>query len=182
MNLLWRFLYTYIFARFRTPVNLFDECVTPFRALPTDIDFLLHVNNGRYFSLTDVARTDLLVRSKTMQRFYQHKFYPVVASEMIRFKKSINFWQRFSIFTKIIGWDDKFLFFRHIFKRGDTIYALALIKVCFLPVKGTGIIPSTQVLSYFDLKLQSPVLPQWIKSWQDAEHAFNEEAGEVEKV
>ncbi|MBN9173553.1 MAG: 4-hydroxybenzoyl-CoA thioesterase, partial [Microbacterium sp.] len=31
--------------------------------LPTDIDILMHMNNGRYLSLFDLGRWDLLVRT-----------------------------------------------------------------------------------------------------------------------
>ncbi len=33
------------------------EARTPFRVLPTDLDTLMHVNNGRYLTLMDLAGT-----------------------------------------------------------------------------------------------------------------------------
>src|SRR5690348_8261743 len=100
MNLFWRFLRIILFSRFSSHLGLFDESSIFFRVLPTDIDVLMHMNNGRYLSLLDLARVDFMIRNKVFPILKQHKIYPVVASEMIRFKKSIGLFKRFEVSTR----------------------------------------------------------------------------------
>src|SRR5262245_53531980 len=127
MNLIWRFLLVILFSKPQPNTGLFDEGFIPFYVLPTDIDVLLHMNNGRYFSFMDLARIEFMIRFNAFNIFKKNKVYPVIASEMIRFKKSIKLFQKFIITTKIIGWDDKFFYIRHYFKCDKELYALAIV-------------------------------------------------------
>src|SRR5438105_6905615 len=97
MNLIWRFIWILIISKFQPPTDLFSINSTTFRVLPTDVDVLLHINNGRYFSLMDIARINVMIRSNMMRILQKHKIYGVVASEMMRFKKSIRLFQRFTL-------------------------------------------------------------------------------------
>lgn len=103
-------------GRFRSSLRMTDLCVTPFRVWPTDLDVLLHMNNGKYFSLMDIARTDLMIRAKTLKILSSKGIYPVVASESIKFKKSLNPFKKFEIQTQVLGWDDKNFYLKQDFK------------------------------------------------------------------
>ena len=65
--------------------------------LPTDLDLLGHMDNGRYASLFDLGRFDLLVRTGFWDLLARQKWYAVVASETITFRKSLELWQRFDV-------------------------------------------------------------------------------------
>lgn len=174
MNLIWRFIWTYIFSRFSSKVDLFSECAKTFFVLPTDIDVLMHMNNGRYFTIADVARLDFLLRAGAFQTFEKNKVYPVVASEMMRFKKSLRLFQRFQLTTQIMGWDEKFFYILHHYKNNNEVYALGLVKACFIQ-KGKGPISANQVVNLMGVDQASPPLPEWIMLWQNADQAlFNE--------
>lgn len=171
MNLMWRFLWTFLFARFAEKLSVFDESTIDFYVLPTDIDVLRHLNNGRYFSLMDVARLDFMIRADVFQTLSKNKIFPVVASEMIRFKKSLNLFQRFKIKTRVMGWDDKFFYLMHHFTIKQKVYAVSIVKVAFIRTGHKPITPN-DVLDILGLHKKSPVLPEWIKDWQRADQAF----------
>lgn len=182
MNLIWRFIWVILFSRFASKLGLFDECTITFRVLPTDIDVLTHMNNGRYFSLLDLARIDCMIRNNAFHTFKQHKIYPVVASEMIRFKKSLRLFQRFEITTRIIGWDDKFFYIAHYFKTHGEICALALVKACCLR-KSKGLVNTSEVLNLLDVKSPALQMPDWVKEWNQADQDFYDHAmGEELKI
>lgn len=63
MNLLIRFALTLLAAARRGGLGLPDESHLAMRVWPTDLDVQRHMNNGRYLSLMDLGRMDLLVRS-----------------------------------------------------------------------------------------------------------------------
>ena len=174
MNLIWRFFWVMIFSRFAKPITGLAESSIRFRVLPTDVDFLLHMNNGRYFSLLDLARIDFCIRNRSLPILRKNKIYAVAASEMIRFKKSLDLFQRFDIMTRLIGWDSKFFYFTHHFKKNGEVYALCLVKGCFLH-KEKGTLNPNDVIKLIGYTESSPILPHWVKHWQEADREFNHE-------
>jgi acyl-CoA thioesterase FadM len=174
VNLIWRFIWTLLFSRFSSPVGFFDEGTTDYVVLPTDIDVLKHMNNGRYFSLMDLARIEFMIRNKFYYKLKQYKIYPVIASEMIRFKKSLLLFQRFQLTTRILGWDDKFFYIIHYFKKDNEVYALSVIKARMLQQTGNAISPQ-ELLALVDFPQTSPQLPSWLNNWGQADQAFYDE-------
>ena len=67
MNVIWRTLLVILSARRRSRrgQTLAATAVGRIRltTLPTDLDILRHMNNGRYLSLFDLGRWDLLIRT-----------------------------------------------------------------------------------------------------------------------
>ena len=176
MNLLFRTVLTWILARFAPKAELFDPCSTSFRVLPTDIDVLGHMNNGRYLSLADIARLDFLVRCQIFSTLNQHHAYAVVASEMIRFRRSINLFTKFELVTQLMGWDDKFFYILHQYKRKHTVHALALVKVRFIR-RGGESLDTLKILKMLEITTLSPTLPPWIKSWHQVDQDFYDSFG-----
>jgi len=117
VNVWWRTLLTLMSARvlYRRRGPLPPDAVgrIRLRTLPTDIDLLGHMNNGRYASLFDLGRFDLLTRTGIWQTMGERGWYGVVASETVTFRKSLQLWQRFTVETRIIGHDDKSVFQMH---------------------------------------------------------------------
>lgn len=171
MNLIWRFLWIILFSRFDSPTGILNKSIITFLVLPTDIDVLMHMNNGRYFSLLDLARINLMIRNNVFSNLKKQGIYPVVASEMIRFKKSLNLFQRFQITTQIIGWDETFFYIAHQFKVKNELYALCLVKVRMLHTGGGKISPA-EVVQLIEPNLQTPTLPNWLEYWLQADKEF----------
>ncbi|WP_338069498.1 thioesterase family protein [Specibacter cremeus] len=80
------------------------------RVWPTDADVNLHINNGVYFSLMDLGRFDLTVRSGIWRVLRERRRNPVAGAETISFRRSLRLWQRFSIESRIIGVAEKAVF------------------------------------------------------------------------
>lgn len=129
MNLLFRFFWL-LASRFfsKHDASILDPCHTEFRVWPTDLDLNFHVNNGKYLSIMDLGRFDLLLKGNVFGVLFRAGFYPVVASESIRFRKSLGLFQRFTLTTQIESWDEKDFYILQTFKVGDTIYAEGYIK------------------------------------------------------
>lgn len=172
MNLLFRLLFLILKSPFHKKIEFLDEVITKFRALPTDLDLNLHVNNGVYFSMMDLGRFDHIFQCKVMGPIIKEKLYPVVASQMIRFRKSIHCFQRFSIHTKIIGWDDKFIFLQQNFvDTADEIIAIAIVKARVKCRTKSGLSPN-EVFQLCGITDVSPEIPKWIYDWITAEEAM----------
>lgn len=146
MNLFFRLAWLWIVGRFRSRVPAEGPCRTPFRVLPTDLDVLRHVNNGVYLSLMDLARVDLMRRSGLFAELARRGWYPVVTAETIQFRRSLEPFERFSIVTRVLGWDDRAIVVGQEFERGGETVARALVRARFLRREG-GTVPVDEVVA-----------------------------------
>ena len=168
MNLFFRLVWLRLFSRLRPECPVLGPCVTPFRVLPTDLDVLRHMNNGVYFSLLDLARVDLLMRSKLASKFAHHGWYPVVAAETIRFKRSLQLFQSFDVETRVFGWDEKVIAVRHRFLVAGEEIASAVIWARVLKRTGGGVAPK-EVLVVAGYDGPDLPLPEWARHWSEVE-------------
>jgi acyl-CoA thioesterase FadM len=164
MNLFLRLLLLFLTYRFRPRCDVLGPARKRFLVWPPDLDVLFHVNNGVYLSMLDVARVDMLLRSGMAGRLRHAGFYPVVAAETIRFRRSLQLFQPFEVETRIIGWDEKAFIISHHFLRRDELVAEAVVRARFLKRKG-GTVSTHELLTLLGKSDTSPPLPEWIDAW-----------------
>ncbi|MER7797019.1 thioesterase family protein [Microbacterium sp. NPDC096154] len=171
MNVIWRTLLVMLRARVRRrrQGRLPATAVGRVRltTLPTDIDLLRHMNNGRYLSLFDLGRWDLMIRTDLVEILRERGWYPVVGSETVTFRKSLNLWQRFEVQTRWIGHDDRALYLEHRAVVRGEVYATAIIRARMLRRAG-GTVPMDELLAALELPQELPEVPSWMHEW--AEH------------
>ena len=165
MHLLLRTLLLLLRSPRRPALSVWESASLPLRVLPTDIDIALHVNNGMYFSLMDLGRFDLMVRSGVWQRMRRRGWTPVAAGETIAFRKSLQLWQHYSIETRIIGLDSKAIYFEQRMVADGEIYARAYIATR-LVTKGRPV-SQEEILREFGGPPADLVLPEWIHDWRE---------------
>jgi acyl-CoA thioesterase FadM len=169
MNLILRLLWQAIFSRFRSPVSVFGPCRTSFTVLPTDLDVLMHVNNGVYLSMMDLARIDLMQRSGLFEPIYKKGWYPVVVAQSIWYRRSLRVFQRFVIETRVLGWDEKAFVIEQRFEcRGDVV-AHALVRGRFRAKKGGNVAPA-DIVAMVPNPPATPTLPEYAARW-NADHS-----------
>lgn len=145
---------------------MFDSGTLPMRATLTDIDFAGHINNGMYFSIFDLGRFDLMFRSGTWDVMRKNKWTPVVQSEMITFRKSVKLGAKFTQETRVLGLDEKCIYFeQHILVKGE-IYARAFIATRMTSKKGP--VSNEKILEAMNLSIpEDRVVPEWITRWRE---------------
>lgn len=136
------------------------------RVLPTDLDINNHVNNGVYFSLMDLGRFDLLHRSGAWATIMKNNFYPVVASETITFRKSLNPWQRYVLESKIVGYDAKAVYLQQRFVVDGEVYAEGFVRGRFLKKSG-GTVSLDELARTLDVEVTEVTLPAWLAEWAE---------------
>ena len=166
MHLLLRTLLVLFRSRRRPKMGFFEPSSLPMRVLPTDIDIAMHLNNGMYLSLMDLGRFDLMVRSGFWAAMRRHGWNPVVSNETISFRKSLELGQRYTIETRVIGFDERASYIEQRMVADGEIYARAYIAARFVskqgPVSNEDIFKAAGVLPPADL-----VLPEWVKQWRE---------------
>ncbi len=128
MNLYIRLFLTLIFSRFKRKISLFEDVTTVHRVWPNDLDLLGHVNNGRYFTITDFVRIGALVRAGVWKNLRKDKLIPVMAGETAQFRKPLRPFQRYEIITRCVGWDERFMYVDHKFVSKAGIHAVLLVS------------------------------------------------------
>lgn len=146
MNLYFRFLLL-LLKRIvvRKPIDLFSACTTRFRVNPFDLDLNFHMNNGRYLTIMDLGRFDLLLKSKTFWPLTGQGYYPVVSSEAIRFRKSLKVFASFDLVTTLEAWDEKDFYISQKFVQRGQVVAEGMIKGRFLQRGRRGSVPNAEL-------------------------------------
>ncbi|MEO6942152.1 MAG: acyl-CoA thioesterase [Terrimesophilobacter sp.] len=163
MNLWWRTLLKLI-SPMRVDADPFDVVETRFRVLPTDLDMYGHMNNGRYLSISDIGRFDLLRRSGLWPRMRKLGWYPVVASSTITYRKSLEPWQRFVIESRFLGVNERDVYLEQRFVAAGEIYARQFIRGRFL-MKSGGHVPMDELVALLGARELPTDVPAWLIAW-----------------
>jgi acyl-CoA thioesterase FadM len=146
-------------------VDLLSTTRVWLRVWPNDLDFNLHVNNGRYLTLADIGRMDWFVRTGVWQLARREKALPIVGDAIAKFRKDLRLFQTFCIDTRILGWDQRWGFLEHRFIREDRVLGVVAIRGVF---KGpSGALEPGALLSKLGTSTESPPLPDWVVQWND---------------
>lgn len=131
---------------------------------PWDCDINIHLNNARYLSFMDLARTYWGSQTGLSQMALKKHWGGVAAASEAIFIRPLNPFQIFHIETKLIYWDEFYAYFEQRFVSKKGLHAVALIKAVILS-KGKKV-PIEKVLKTMKVTDASPPLPDTIKHWQ----------------
>ena len=172
MNLILRLFYVVISAFRGARLQPLDESVVSFRVFPNDLDTNLHMNNGRYLTLMDLGRLDLLLRLGVVREVRRRRWNPVVASLGIRYRRSLAPWQSYELRTRLVGWDDRWFFMEQSFTRGGELMAHAIVKALF--VGPGGRVAPQELVDATAYHVEPPEIPEAVRRWEQAEDALLE--------
>ncbi len=134
MNLWLRLLHLIVASLFRARLDPSrDVSRLAFRVWPHDLDTSLHMNNGRYWTIMDLGRADLMIRSGLWRAVLREKWTPVVSAAKIRFRRELKPFRAFRLETRILAWGDTWLVMEHrIVTTGrdgsEILAAIALVR------------------------------------------------------
>ncbi|GAB3275910.1 thioesterase family protein [Sinomonas notoginsengisoli] len=165
MHLLLRTLLLLLASRRRRPLSLWATSSLKMRVLPTDIDVAMHLNNGMYFSLMDLGRFDLMVRAGAWDRMRARGWSPVVNLETITFRKSLQLWQAYTIETKIVGFDEKAIFFEQRMVADSEVYARAYLATRLVSARGP--VSNEEIFAETGRPPTGLVLPEFLHRWRE---------------
>lgn len=181
MNLLLRLLWILLKRARVKRSHPLDTLRVRSRALPNDLDFNMHVNNGRYLSFADLGRVDWFVRTGCLQVARKQKAIPVIGDATARFIRQLKAFDRFYVETRLLGWNHKWAFLEHkIFDSQDRLAAIVVIRGMFWSKKG-GIPPTELLDATGNAHIEAPELPAWVAHWSQTldELTAQAKAGEV---
>lgn len=148
--------------------HVLEPSVTHLRVRLGDLDLYRHVNNGVYLQMMDVARTNYLADLGAFGLLASQGWYPVVAASTVKYRRSLTWRQRFTITTRVLGWDERVVYLEQVFTRGEDHVARGWVAGRFLGRDGTRV-PARDVVALLDeTQGESPVLPDDVAAWARA--------------
>ncbi len=176
MNLLFRLIRIVITALLRPRLDMLDTSELMVRVWPNDLDFNLHMNNGRYFTVMDLGRIDLMIRAGVARWMWRRKWTPVVGSETIRFRRALRPFQRYRLKTRVLCWDERWVFLEQRFEtQAGELAALGLVKAVLTAERRT--MRPKEALKIMGMLRRSPAMPPAVKAWALAEEWMVEPRG-----
>ena len=151
-------------SRRRSKLNFRDVGRVSMRVLPTDIDLLGHINNGIYLSLMDLGRMDLMIRTGHWAQFAKVGWYPVASNVTISYRRSLRTWEKYTLETKIIGFDDKGMFCEQRFVRNNELYVTGIMRARFLKKSG-GTVSVAELGELGGVDPATLPVPEWMSRW-----------------
>lgn len=161
MNLYFRFFIVFMRALFKSRMATLDTSVLQFRVLPNDLDLNRHMNNGRYLSLMDLGRIDLMTRIGLFTLARKKGWLPVVGTVHMRYRRPLKLFQPFEMHTRIVYWDDKWVFIEQTIISRGKICALGTVQGLIRAKNGN--VPTSYIMQELGMNSNCPEMPDDVR-------------------
>lgn len=173
-RLIWLLATSWYRPRLRPP---FDVSALLFRVWPHDLDTSLHMNNGRYWTLMDLGRTDLMLRSGLWRDVLKHGWTPVVSAASIRFRREMRLFSAFTLETRILCWAESWMVMEHrIIAAGRSglpvIAAVALVRAGLYDRNTRSFVTMQRIFDALGTQAVSPPIPADVAAFLAAEETM----------
>ncbi|GEM_PF-2130134 len=155
-------------------IQAFDSISQNYRAWPWICDNNLHVNNAQYLRLMEFGRVEWIARMKLLRPILRGEVSFVVAGMSMLFRREIRWMRRFRIETRLVAFDQKWLFLQQDFvfdnAGSSVIAARGLLRI--QPRTQKAAMPVDDFFALVGLsELVSPPLPEEFAHWQASSDA-----------
>lgn len=178
MNLYIRVLIVFLRSCFSVRIpDILSPTRLRLRVLPNDLDFNMHMNNGRYLSVMDLGRLNLIMRAGLLGQMVRRGAGPVLAAMQMRYRLPLGPFQIFDLETRVLCWDEKWVYMEQRFMiaggpKAGAIAAIGLVKGGFFDSRSGKMIPTGDLLALMRTNPQSPEFPSYVREWIAAEEAL----------
>jgi acyl-CoA thioesterase FadM len=108
--MLWLLLASPFRARLEPP---FGVSRLTSRVWPNDLDVNMHMNNGRYLTIMDLGRFDLILRMGLWKAARRHGWMPVLSAANVIFRLELRPFRLFVLETRILWWSGTHMLMEH---------------------------------------------------------------------
>jgi acyl-CoA thioesterase FadM len=135
MYLLVRLTLTIIKSFCRKKMSLHEHTDVWYITQPHDLDTNFHMNNGRYLTLMDLGRFDFTIRLNLHKHMLKNNWMPVLGGAQITYLKPLDLFEKFTLRTQCVGWNENWIFLQQDFIAKKGLVATATVKAIFLKGK-----------------------------------------------
>jgi acyl-CoA thioesterase FadM len=184
MNLWFRLFWYLLRAKWRPALTLpMMSSMLTFRVWPSDLDTSLHMNNGRYLTIMDLGRVDLMLGSGLLRVLLKHGWTPIASSISIRYRRELRTFDRFSLETRLVCWTDVTVIMEQTFRftggpRDGQIAARGFVKAGLYDRKAKAFVTVERLLGLLGAgKVESPAIPPDVEAFIKADEGLRAGSG-----
>jgi len=171
MSIWLRFFWVVIAGFFRKPLDVTDVSVLQQLVWPDELDINVHMNNAKYLAVMDLGRTDWIVRAGAWKLMRYEKMAPIVGGVMVRYRRSLKLFQRYELRTRLLGWDERWLYIEQVMECEDGgIACMAVQRTTF--TKNGKLVAPVELAAKLGHDATAMPAPDWTRSWGESDAAF----------
>ena len=144
-------------------IGVLDPHVSTHRCWPWDLDPWIELNNGRTLTLYDLGRVPMAVRTGIIGTMRDNGWGITVAGNSLRYRRRVKGFDRFTMVSRTLGWDARFLYMEQsIWRKGECCNHMLLRGAI---TSADGIVPPARLMEAAGRDTTSPELPDWVQAW-----------------
>lgn len=145
--------------------ELFKEHVTNGIVMFSDLDLNLHMNNSKYLRELDFGRVGIWLHKGIRDVLLDQRAIILVNAINVRYRRSLELFQRFEVHTKIVAWEEKALYLeQRMITKDKFVVAIALVKMAVRGASTDDIVASM----CGGKKISSPKPSAELRAWQES--------------
>lgn len=165
--------------------SLFGPRLTPpfavsrlrFRVWPHDLDTSLHMNNGRYLSIMDLGRLDLMIRTGLWRSVLRERWTPILGAATIRYRRELRLFQPFRLETRIVCWTGAAVVMeQRVLADGRdgeaALHAVALVRASLYDRRARSHVPTARMMEVVGIAAESPPPPDPVRAFLAGDDAL----------
>lgn len=149
-------------AKYGSRLKLMETSKINLRVMISDVDLYPELNNGRHLTMMDLGRYDYGMRLGLFAVLKRKKWGLMVAGNFTRYRRRLMIFQRYSLETELVGYDDKWFYFYQRTVKRNIIHSAALVRTAVVSSK--GIVKAELVAKELGMSYQ-PFIPNWVEDW-----------------
>ncbi len=146
-----------------------DAHVSTHICWPWDLDPWIELNNGRTLTLYDLGRIPMAMRCGLIKLLKEKRWGITIAGNSTRYRRRVRMFDRFTMVSRMIGWDHRFIYMDQTIWRGGHCCNQVLIRSAV--TSADGMVPPAKVMEALGHEAESPPLPEWVAAWIQADAA-----------
>lgn len=146
-------------------IHPLDQSTVHFRALPTDCDLNLHMTTSRYPAFMDAATIHLMGQMGILGRLLRRHCFPINSNIAITYIRSIKSFERFTVVSRIVTWDDKHWYKEHRFEVDGELRAFAMARGVVVCRRATASMGDITALTGEELAV--PPFSETVLKWNE---------------
>lgn len=150
-------------ARRMAPLPPLGTHVSHHRCWPWDLDPWVELNNGRTLTLYDLGRIPMAQRTGLIAVLRREGWGITVAGNSVRYRRRIRLFERFTMLSRLIGWDARFFYMEQGLWKGRDCANHMLLRAAV--TSDAGMVPPDRVARALGAPPESPALPDWVQAW-----------------
>jgi hypothetical protein len=136
-----------------------------YRVWPTEAEFSV-VENARYGYLLVLERFRFVFATTLWKICLKRHWTAVMGAQIYRVKRPLHRWQKFSIITQPLSWDDKWFYFEQRIESSGKLVCSAVVSCIFIAKDRK--IPTAEILDLVGIKTPSPEFSESVQKFIQA--------------